>query len=73
MHKGEFYALLPKDAKNIQCTIEVFKKQSARRRPKPRTGSFEGREDDAAQSTVTNNSTKVARYVVPARQQKYID
>jgi hypothetical protein len=67
MHKGEFYALLPKDAKDIQCTVEVFKTQSARRRSKPRTVSFEGREDDEAKSTVTNISIKAARYVVPAR------
>ena len=26
MHKGEFYAIVPKDAKDIDCTIEVFKK-----------------------------------------------
>jgi hypothetical protein len=73
MHKGEFYALLPKDAKDIQCTIEVFKTQSTRRRSKPRTVSFEGREDDEAKSIVTNNSAKVARYVVPSRRQEYID
>jgi hypothetical protein len=26
MHKGEFYTFLPKDAKDINCTVEVFKK-----------------------------------------------
>jgi hypothetical protein len=72
MHKGEFYTLLPKDAKDIKCTVEVFKTKSARRRSKPRTVSFEGREDDEAQYTITNNSSKDARYVVPARCQKYI-
>jgi hypothetical protein len=25
MHKGEFYTLLPKDAKDIKCTVQVFK------------------------------------------------
>jgi hypothetical protein len=29
--------------------------------------SFEGREDDATQYTITDNLIKVARYVVPAR------
>jgi hypothetical protein len=67
MYRGEFYALIPKDAKDIQCTVGVFRKHSARHRSKPRIVSFEGREDDAAQSTVTNNSVNAARYVVPAR------
>jgi hypothetical protein len=67
MHKGEFCTLFPKDAKDIKCIVEVFKTKSARRRSKPRTVSFEGREDDEAQYTVTNNSSKDARYVVPAR------
>jgi hypothetical protein len=73
MHKGEFYTLLPKDANDIKCTVEVFKTKSARHRSKPRTVSFEGREDDEAQYIVTNNSSKDARYVVPARRQKYIE
>lgn len=30
MHKGEFYAILPKTEKDIKCTVEVFKKKSAR-------------------------------------------
>jgi hypothetical protein len=37
MHKGEFYILLPKDAKDIECIVEVFKRKSARRRSKLRT------------------------------------
>jgi hypothetical protein len=67
MHKGEFYALLPKDAKDINCTVEVFKKKSARCRSKPRTVSFEGREDDAVMCTAIDNSVKATKYVVPAR------
>lgn len=27
MHKGEFYAILPKDAKETKCTVEMFKKK----------------------------------------------
>jgi hypothetical protein len=69
MHKGEFYALFPKDAKDIKCTVEVFKKKSARYRPKPREVSFQGREDNAALSMDTHNSIKAAKYVVPARRQ----
>jgi hypothetical protein len=67
MHKGELYTLLPKVAKDIKCTVEVFKKKSARRRSKPRTVSLEGREDDEVLSNATDTSIKVARYVVPAR------
>jgi hypothetical protein len=70
MHKGEFYTLLPKDAKDIKCTIEVFKKKSRRRRSKPRTVSLQGREDDEALSTVIDNSIKAAPYVVPARRRE---
>jgi hypothetical protein len=72
MHKGEFYTLLPKDAKDIKCTVEVFKTKSARRRLKPRTVSLQGREDDEALSIAINNSVKVTRYVVPARRHEYI-
>ena len=46
MHKGEFYVILPKYANTIKCTVEMFKKKSARYRLKPRTVSFQGREDD---------------------------
>jgi hypothetical protein len=67
MQNGEFYNLLPKDAKDIKCTVEVFKKKSARRRSKPRTVSLQGREDDEDLSTTTDNFIKTARYVVPAR------
>jgi hypothetical protein len=67
MHKGEFYTLLPKDAKDIKCTVEVFKKKSARRRSKPRTVSLQGREDDEVHTIATDHSIKAARYVVPAR------
>jgi hypothetical protein len=67
MHKGEFHTFLPKDAKEIKCTIEVFKKKSARRRSKPRTVSLQGREDDVVMSTDTANSMKIARYVVPVK------
>jgi hypothetical protein len=73
MHKGEFYALLPKDAKAIKCTIEVFKKKSAHRRSKPRTVLLQGREDDAVLSTAIYNSVKAERYVVPARHQQFIE
>jgi hypothetical protein len=66
-NKGEFYTLLPKDAKDIKCTVEVFKKKSTRRRSKPRTVSLQGREDDEVHSIATDNSIKAARYVVPAR------
>jgi hypothetical protein len=72
MHKGEFYTLLPKDAKDIKCTVEVFKTKSARRRLKPRTVSLQGREDDEALSIAINNSVKVTRYVVPARRHEYV-
>ena len=65
MHKGEFYAFLPKDAKNIKCTVEVFKKKSARCRLKPRTVSLQGREDDAA--SPTNNISSLKKYVIPAK------
>ena len=64
MHKGEFYALLPKSAKDIKCTVEVFKTKSARCRSKPRTVSHQRREDDAAPPTYTSK-----KYVVPARRQ----
>jgi hypothetical protein len=57
MHKGEFYTLLPKDAEDIKCTIEVFKTKSARHRLKPRTVSLQGREDDAVISIAIDNST----------------
>jgi hypothetical protein len=67
MHKGEFYTLLPKDAKDIKCTVEVFKNKSARSRSKPRTVSLQGREDDGVLTTAIDNSVKAARYVVPAR------
>jgi hypothetical protein len=67
MHKGKFYTLLPKDGKDIKCTVEVFKRKSASSRSKPRTVSIQGREDDAVLSTAIINSLKVARYVVPAR------
>jgi hypothetical protein len=70
MHKGEFYTLLPKDAKDIECTVEVFKKKSTRSRSKPRTVSLQGREDDAALSAANDNSVKVAMYVVPARRRE---
>jgi hypothetical protein len=70
MHKGEFYTLLPKDAKDIMCTVEVFKKKSARCRSKPRTVSLQGREDDKVLYTSIHNSVEVARYVVPARRKK---
>jgi hypothetical protein len=72
MHKGEFYAILPKNTKDINCTIEVFKKKSTRQRSKPRMVSFEGRGDDAAQFIVTNVSAKGAKYVVPARREKEV-
>ena len=52
MHKGEFYAILPKDAKNITCTVEVFKQKSARYRSKPRMVSFQGTKDDVTPNVV---------------------
>jgi hypothetical protein len=70
MHKGEFYTLLPKDAEDIKCTIEVFKTKSARHRLKPRTVSLQGREDDAVISIAIDNSMKAARYVVPSRRRE---
>ena len=63
MHKGVFHAILPKDAKDIRCTIEVFKKKPERHRSKPRTVSFQGREDDVVMMVVD----VVPKYVVPAR------
>jgi hypothetical protein len=83
MHKGEFYTLLPKEDKDINCTIEVFKKKAARRRLKPRTVSLQGREDDEALSSnstalhATEKQPRVgivsqrdmAKYIVPARRE----
>ena len=42
MHKGEFYAIVPKDAKDIECTIEVFKEKSTRHQS-AKTISLQGR------------------------------
>ena len=73
MHKDEFYAIFPKDAKNIKCTVEVFKKKSARYRLKPRMVSFQGRKDDvtpnaAAKNIVSKlNQRNSEKYIVPAR------
>ena len=66
MHKGEFYAILPKDAQNIKCTVEVFKKKSARPKSKPRTVSFQGREDDVTLPMETNVSLP-EKYIMPAK------
>jgi hypothetical protein len=75
MHKGEFYTLLPKEGKDIKCTVEVFKKKAARCRPKPRTVSFEGREDDKVAPAVDISQMKVSsleapKYTIPARRQQ---
>jgi hypothetical protein len=75
MHNGEFYNLLPKDAKDIKCTVEVFKKKSVRCRSKPRTVSFQGRVDDKVPSIVDVNQMEVLylqvpKYTIPARRHR---
>ena len=73
MHKDEFYAILPKDANTIKCTVEVFKKKLAKYRSNPRTVLFQGREDDVtscviAKSMVNNtNQRRTEKYVIPAK------
>ena len=65
LHKGEFSTILPKDAKNIKCTVEVFKKKSAKYRTKPRRDSFQGREDDVIPCVVSTdlvNKVKLGRH-----------
>lgn len=78
MHKGEFYAILPKDAKVVSCTIEVFKKKSARYRLKPRMVSVQGREDDVTPCVLATNPInkdtegRKERYNMPAPRQQFV-
>ena len=66
MHKGEFYAIVFKDAKDIKCIIEMFKIKSTRHRSKPRMVFLQGREDDAIISARAGQGQKEI-YIVPAR------
>jgi hypothetical protein len=59
MHKGKFYTLLLKDAKDIKCTIEVFKQKSAQLRSKPRTFSLQGRGDDVVPFVLSSETSLI--------------